>query len=42
MAQKHGTRFKCLRNGSTMLEMALKFDKRLKNLGNDECMWDMA
>ena len=41
MAQIHGARLKCLRNGFTMLEMALEFDKRLKYVGNDECMWEM-
>ena len=30
----HGTRLKYLRNGLTMLEMALEFDKRLKYVGN--------
>ena len=30
MAQIHGARLQCLRNGFTMLEMAYEFDKRLK------------
>ena len=42
MAQIHGTRFKYLRNGFTLLEMALEFDKRLKYVGNDVYMWEMA
>ena len=31
----HGARLKYLRNGFTMLEMALEFDKRLKYVGID-------
>ena len=31
----HGARLKCLRNGFTMLEMALEFDKRFKYVGID-------
>ena len=42
MAQIHWSRLKYLRNGFTMLEMALEFDKRLNYVGNDECMWEMA
>ena len=42
MAQIHGARLTYLRNGFTMLEMALEFDKRLKYVRNDECMWEMA
>ena len=42
MAQIHGARLKCLRNGFTLLEMALEFDKRLKYVGNDECMLEMV
>ena len=42
MAQIHGARLKYLRNGFTILEMALEFDKRLKYVGNDECMGEMA
>ena len=38
----HGARLKYLRNVFTMLEMALEFDKRLKYVENDECMWEMA
>ena len=37
-----GKWLKYLRNGCTLLEMALKFDKRLKYVGNDEYMWEMA
>ena len=33
---------KYLRSGFTMLEMALEFDKRLKYVGNDVYMWEMA
>ena len=33
---------KYLRNGLTMLEMDLEFDKRLKYVGNDVYMWEMA
>ena len=42
MAQIHGSRLKYLRNGFTMLEMTLEFDKRLKYVGNDVCLWEMA
>ena len=35
MAQIHGARLKCLRNGFTMLEMAYEFDKGLN-------MWEMT
>ena len=38
----HWERLKYLRNSCTMLEMALEFDKRLKYVGNDECMWELA
>ena len=31
-----------LRNGFTMLKMASEFDKRLKYVGNDVYMWEMA
>ena len=34
----HVARFKCLRNGFTMLEMALEFDKLLKYVGIDVYM----
>ena len=34
----HGARLKYLRNGFTMLEMALEIDKRLKYVGIDVCM----
>ena len=37
-----GERLTYFRNSCTMLEMALEFDKRLKYLGNDECMCEMA
>ena len=30
------------RNGFTMLEMALEFDKRLKYVGNDGYIWELA
>ena len=42
MAQIHGARLKYFKNGFTMLEMALEIDKRLKYVGNDESMWEMA
>ena len=42
MAQIHGSWLKYLRNGFSMLEMALEFDKRLNYVGNDVCMWEMA
>ena len=42
MAQIHGARLKYLRNGFTMFEMTYEFDKRLKNVGNDVYMWEMA
>ena len=42
MAQIHGARLKYLRNGFTMLKMALEFDKRLKYVRNDEYMLEMA
>ena len=38
----HGERLKYLRNGSTMLEMALEFDKGLKYVGNDVFIWELA
>ena len=38
----HGSRLKYLRNGFTMLEMAKEFDKGLKYVGNDVCMWEMT
>ena len=42
MAQICGKRLKCIRNTFTMLEMAHEFDKRLKYVGNDVCMCEMA
>ena len=42
MAQMHGSKLKYLRNGSTMLEMAYEFDKRLKYVGNDVYIWERA
>ena len=42
MAYANGAQLKYLRNGFTMLEMAKKFDKRLKYVGNDVYMWEMA
>ena len=38
----HGARLKYLRNGLTMLKMALEFDKRLKYVGNDVYIWELA
>ena len=42
IALMHGARLKCFRNGFSMLEMDLEFDKRLKYVGNDACIWEMA
>ena len=42
MASMCGNRLKYLRNGFTMLEMAYEFDKRLKHVGNDVYMFEMA
>ena len=42
MALRHGTGLKYLRNGFTMLEMALEFDKRFKYVVNDVYIWEMA
>ena len=42
MALMHGTGLKYLRNGFTMLEMTLEFDKRFKYVGNDVYIWEMA
>ena len=42
MASMCGKRLKYLRNGCTMLEMTKEFEKRLKYVGNDVCMWEMA
>ena len=41
MAQIHGSWLKYLRNGFTMLETALEFDKHLKYVGNAVYMWEM-
>ena len=37
-----GKRLKYLRNHFTMLEMTLEFEKRLKYVGNDVDLWEMA
>ena len=42
MAQICVTRLTYIRNVFTMLEMAEDFDKRLKYVGNDVQMWEMA
>ena len=42
MAQLHGARLKCLRNGFTMLEMAYEVDKPFKYEGNNVYMWERA
>ena len=42
MAQIHGARLKCLKNGITVIEIADEFDKRFKYVGNDVYMWEMA
>ena len=42
MALIHDTGHKYLRNGCTMLEMALEFDKRFKYVLNDVYIREMA
>ena len=42
MALICGKRHKDLRNGVSMLAMAYEFDKRLKYVGNDVYMFEMA
>ena len=42
MAQIHGTWLKYLRNGFTMLEIALEFEKRFKYVRNDVYILEMA
>ena len=42
MASMRGKRFKYLRNHFTMLEITLKFDKRLIYVGNDVYIWELA
>ena len=42
MAQIHEARLKYLTNGFTILEMFQEFDKRLKYVGNDVYIWEMA
>ena len=42
MAQICGKRLKYIRKGFTMLDMTKEFDKRLKYVGNDLWMWEMA
>ena len=42
MATMCGKRLKYLRNGFTVLEVAYEFDKRLKYVGNDVYMFEMA
>ena len=42
MAYIHGTGLKYLRNGFTMLEMALEFDKRFIYVVNDVYICKMA
>ena len=38
----HIARLKYLISGLTMLEMAYEFDKRLKYVGNDVYIWELA
>ena len=38
----HGARLKYLRNGLRLLEMAKEFEKRLKCVGNDVYIWELA
>ena len=42
MAQTHEARLKYFTKGFTLLEMAEEFNKRLKYVGNDVCMSEMA
>ena len=42
MASMCGGRLKYLRNGPTMLEMTLEFDKWFIYVRNDVYMWEMA
>ena len=42
MATMCGKRLKYLRNGFTVLEMAYEFDKGLKYVEYDVCMFEMA
>ena len=42
MASMCGGRLKYLRNGFTMLDMTLEFDKCVIYVGNDVDMWEMA
>ena len=42
MAQIDGTRLQYLKSAFTKLEMALKFDKGFKYVGNDVYIWEMA
>ena len=42
MASMCGKRLKYLRNSFTMQEMTEEFEKRLKYVGNDACMWEIA
>ena len=42
MASMRGKRLNYLRNGFTMLEMTLEFDKRLIYVGNDVHIWELA
>ena len=42
MAQMCGKRLKYIRNGFTMLEITKEFEKRLKHMGNDAYMLEMA
>ena len=42
MAYIHGAWLKYLRNGLTMLEMGLEFDKGLEYMGNHVYIWELA
>ena len=42
MAQICRKRLKYIRNGFTMLDLTKEFDKLLKYVGKDQCMWEMA
>ena len=42
MPSIRGKLFNYLRNHFTMLEMTYEFDKRLKYVGNDVCIWEFG
>ena len=42
MGYIHMARLKYLRKGFAILEMAQEFEKKLKYVGNDVCMWEVV